>query len=261
MTSILRVEDVTKAYDNGFVANDGISLSVEEGEVFGLLGPNGAGKTTLVSQIMGLLRPDSGQILYRDRMVSIGDQALKRRMGYLSQRSFALLDFTVREAILFTGRLRGLTSKAAMRQCSELIELFSLESCADRVVVQLSGGQQRLASLASALAGTPETLILDEPTNDLDPEMRARVWATLRERRRSQGTTVVLVTHNPLEAEQVIERLGILMTGRLIAFGSPGQIKSNMDDRVRLEMSFRDGFTFDALALPAWIPVTSRSGN
>ena len=240
VTTVYSVENVTKAYGKGVLANDGIELAVSQGEVFGLLGPNGAGKTTLVRQMVALLRPDVGRILYRGRSVGPHDLGLKRNVAYLSQRPFALLDLTVREAIAFTGQLRGLHSRDSTDQADELIDLFRLTDCADRLVGSLSGGQQRVVSLSSALVGNPETLVLDEPTNDLDPEMRRRVWSTLRGRSHSVGTTVFLVTHHALEAEQVIERLAILMAGKVIAYGTPGDIKAGLDDRIRLELTFRD---------------------
>lgn len=247
-----RVEGVTKVYGGAVVANDGITLDVRAGEIFGLLGPNGAGKSTLVQQLVGLLRPDAGVVLYEDRPVAPGDAWLKRRVAYLAQRPLALLDLTVREAMVYTGRLRGLTTARAERDASALIDDLGLADCADRLVARLSGGQHRLVGLASALTGDAETLVLDEPTNELDPEMRRRVWRTLGERCRSHGTTVVLVTHNALEAEQVIERLAVLVAGKVVASGTPGEIKARVDSRVRVELTFR-GVVDKALALPGGI--------
>ncbi|MBV9281426.1 MAG: ABC transporter ATP-binding protein [Chloroflexi bacterium] len=241
MPSRYCIENVTKIYGGAIIANNDISLDIQPGEVFGLLGPNGAGKSTLVQQLVGLLRPDKGQIFYDERPVDPGDLELKRRVAYLSQRPLALLDLTVREAITFTGRLRGLHANRATTQAGALIDLLGLADSADRVVARLSGGQHRLVALGSALIGGADTLVLDEPTNELDPEMRRRVWALLQERCREQGTTIVLVTHNALEAEQVIERLAVLVNGRVIARGTPGTIKARIDSRIRIELTFREG--------------------
>jgi ABC-2 type transport system ATP-binding protein len=239
MTTRYRVENITKVYGNAVTANDAISLDVRAGEVFGLLGPNGAGKTTLVQQMVTLLTPDAGRIWYRDRPVAPGDRWLKRHVAYLSQRPLALLDLTVREALSFTGRLRGLPAAQAAAETDAWIDQLDLTGCADRVVATLSGGQHRLVALGSALIGDAETMVLDEPTNELDPEMRRRVWAILKERSRERGTTVILVTHNALEAEQVIERLAILADGKVITCGTPGEIKAQIDDCVRIELTFR----------------------
>lgn len=235
------IDGLTKTYDKTVVANDNITLEINKGEVFGLLGPNGAGKSTLVQQMVGLLSSDEGRITFEGRVIEPGDELLKTRVAYLSQRPLALLDLKVREAITYTGQLRGLPRQAAAKEADRLIDDLGLAECADRVLARVSGGQLRLTALGSALIGGASTLILDEPTNELDPEMRRRVWQILRERCLSMGTTVVLVTHNALEAEQAIDRLAVLMFGKVIACGSPGQIKASIDRRVRLELTFRDG--------------------
>lgn len=233
-----QVESVTKVYDGRVVANDDVTLEVRPGEVFGLLGPNGAGKSTLVRQMVGLLAPDRGSIRYAGSPVTPGDRTLQRQVSYLSQRPLALLDLTVREAITYTGRLRGLPASRAGTAAARLIEELGLADCAGRVVARLSGGQHRLVALGSALIGEVETLVLDEPTSELDPEMRRRVWQALKDRCRA-GATVVLVTHHALEAEQVIDRLAVLLGGRVIAVGSPGEIKAQVDARLRIELTFR----------------------
>jgi ABC-2 type transport system ATP-binding protein len=260
MTDRYRVENVTKTYGGTVVANDGITLEIQAGEVFGLLGPNGAGKSTLVQQLVGLMQPDKGRITYGDRPVTPGDPWLKRRVAYLSQRPLALLDLTVREAIGYTGRLRGMAAQSASAEAGALIEELDLVDCADRVVARLSGGQHRLVALGSALIGDVETLVLDEPTNELDPEMRRRVWRALKDRCHSRGTTVVLVTHNALEAEQVIERLAVLSGGRVIALGTPGAIKAQVDSRIRVELTFR-GYPDGTLAALRGLAEMSRPAS
>jgi ABC-2 type transport system ATP-binding protein len=243
------IDALTKIYGGTVLANDNISLEIRQGEVFGLLGPNGAGKSTLVQQMVGLLRPDRGQIIYQGKPIEPGNQLLKRRVAYLSQRPLALLDLKVREAIAYTGQLRGLEGVRARKEASHLIAELGLEECADRIIAKLSGGQLRLTALGSALIGEGSTLVLDEPTNELDPEMRRRVWRLLRERCGSRGTTIVLVTHNALEAEQAIDRVAVLMSGKIVACGTPGQIKTTIDRRVRLELTFREGADYKIASL------------
>ncbi|GAC1470005.1 MAG: ABC transporter ATP-binding protein [Chloroflexota bacterium] len=246
-----QIEDVRKIYSGGVVANDDISLEIRAGEVYGLLGPNGAGKSTLVQQMVALLRPDAGRILYEGRAVVPGAPWLKRSIAYLSQRPLALFDLTVREALTYTGQLRGLPRSKARVETDTLLESLALSSAADRIVARLSGGQHRLVALGSSLIGDAETLVLDEPTNELDPQMRRQVWAALRERCHSRGTTIVLVTHNALEAEGVLDRLSVLMGGKLICSGTPGEIKAQVDSRVRIELTFREPPTGRIMALNA----------
>lgn len=256
-----QIEGLTKVFPGPVVANDGIALNIGAGEVFGLLGSNGAGTSTLIKQMVGLLQPDRGTIVYDGHTVRPGAAALKRRVAYLAQHPLALLDLTVREAIVCTGRLRGLGPPHAALQADNLIEQLHLNDCADRVVAHLSGGQHRLVALASALIGDIETLVLDEPTNELDPEVRRRVWSLLKERCAETGATVVLVTHNALEAEQVLDRVAILRGGRLIACGTPGQIKRQMSPQLKVDLTFRQELNGTAPRLAALADMTQAAPN
>jgi ABC-2 type transport system ATP-binding protein len=236
---VYHIEKLTKTYNGGrIVANDAIDLEVRPGELFGLLGPNGAGKSTLVRQMVGLLKPDSGTILLHGRDITRDASWVPRIVSFLGQKPVALFDLTVREAIEFSGRLRHLSMAEARRQAAALMDEFVLSSCADQLVARLSGGEHRLVGLAVALIGHLPVLILDEPTNELDPAMRRVVWAHLQRLQREEGATIVLVTHNVLEAEQVVERVAIIRNGRRIALGTPGELKALVDRRIRLELLF-----------------------
>jgi ABC-2 type transport system ATP-binding protein len=218
------------------LANDHIDLDIAAGTVFGLLGPNGAGKTTLVRQLVGLLRPDEGSI----RMLG---QPLDSRaggcIGYLPQQEAALADLTVSLAIETTGRLRGLGSAAARRTRDALIDELGLGPLRGRVIGRMSGGERRLAAFGAALAGPRPILLLDEPTTGLDPQARRAVWSALERRRRDTGATVVLVTHNVLEAESVLDRVAVLDAGRVIACDTPGRLKAQVSAEVRLDLVWR----------------------
>ena len=218
------------------VANDHIDLDIAAGTVYGLLGPNGAGKTTLVRQLVGLLRPDEGTISLLGRRL---DARAGSCIGYLSQQEAALADLTVSLAIETTGRLRGLGAVAARRTRDALVDELGLGSLGDRVIGRLSGGERRLAAFGAALAGPRPILLLDEPTTGLDPQARRAVWSALERRRRDHGATVVLVTHNVLEAESVLDRVAVLDAGRVIAEGTPGRLKAQVSDEVRLELVWR----------------------
>jgi len=231
------VEGVTRRHGQ-VIANDNIDLRVGAGEVFGLLGPNGAGKTTLVRQLVGLLAPHSGRIsLFGTPLTDLDPGGY---VGYLAQGDVALADVPVAVAIRTTARLRGESSVDATRTTNDLIDELGLGALADRPLGHLSGGQRRLAAVATALAGHRPVLVLDEPTTGLDPDSRRLVWAALRRRRTERGTTVVLVTHNVLEAERVLQRVAVLDEGRVIACGTPAELKRSVDHDARLELVWRD---------------------
>jgi len=237
--AVYEVRNLTKIYRQGAApANDDLSFDIEQGEIFGLLGPNGAGKTTLVRQLVGLVKPTRGSIRLFGHDIVRSAAAVPRCVAYLAQRPLAVAEVYVSDAIALTGRIRGLGRREAAARARELMGLFGLEPVARRPIMRLSGGQQRLVTLALALIGDLPVLILDEPTNELDPEHRRLVWDLLLERNRRHGTTVVLVTHNVLEAERVIQRVGIINHGRIMALGRVGELKARVDQRVRLELRF-----------------------
>lgn len=220
------------------VANDGIDFTVAPGESFGLLGSNGAGKTTLVRQLVGLLKPTSGEIkLFGDplRAERGPDARVGRTVAYLPQGSLALGELKVAEAITWTGMLRGLGRPTAESQTSDLIESLDLGPLVGRQVRKLSGGQRRLVQIAMTLVGRLPVLILDEPTADIDPGLRRRIWELLANRCRA-GAAMILVTHDVAEAEHVLDRVAIVETGRVAAAGTPAELKSGLAHRTRIEV-------------------------
>jgi ABC-type multidrug transport system ATPase subunit len=231
-------------------ANCGISLEIEEGEVFGLLGSNGAGKSTLIRQLVNLARPTSGEILLFGVPIEADPLRVPLHVGYMPQDVRALGSLRVDQVLFYTACLRGKSPGAAREEREHLLALWDLYALRHRVITQLSTGQRRLVALATAMAAAPRILILDEPTNDLDPLRRQQVWNRLRSLASEQGTTIVLVTHDAIEAERVIDRVGIMKSGELVKIGRPAVLKRDLDQRVWLEITFPPG---QAPALPSAI--------
>jgi ABC-2 type transport system ATP-binding protein len=237
---LLEIRDLTKTYRRGARANDGISLSAVEGEVFGLLGHNGAGKTTLVNQVVGLLRPDSGTVRI-DGHDAVADPGLARRLCALQpQADVPITGLTPRQAIELIGRLRGGRAADVRARTVRLAEALDIAEWLDTEGSKLSGGVKRLTSFGMAAVVPGRLVILDEPTNDVDPVRRRLLWAQIRTIA-AEGTAVLLVTHNVVEAERSVDRLAILDHGAVIADGTPAALKSSLGDDLRLELVLEPG--------------------
>jgi ABC-2 type transport system ATP-binding protein len=233
---LLEVEGVTKRYRRSTApANTGVDLSVESGQVYGLLGHNGAGKTTLVNQIVGLLRPDRGSIRIDGRDV-IADPGFARRACSMQPQSQVPIDgLTPRQAIESLGRLRGGNREVVRAQTERLIGALDLGEWRDTDGARLSGGVKRLVSFCMAAVEPGRIVILDEPTNDVDPVRRRLLWEQVRSLA-NDGAAVLLVTHNVIEAERSVDRLAILDHGRVLTEGTPAELKAGIADELRLEL-------------------------
>ncbi|MEW1724076.1 ABC transporter ATP-binding protein [Streptomyces sp. NPDC093109] len=242
-------------------ATDGISLEVRRGEIFGLLGPNGAGKSTLVRQLTGLMRPDSGAVELLGHDLVRHPERASRLVGYLGQESAALDELTVSLAAETTGRLRGLTLGAARAARDEVLAELGLTEIAGRPLNKLSGGQRRLACFAATLVGERPVLVLDEPTTGMDPVARRAVWTAVDRRRAEHGATVVLVTHNVIEAETVLDRVAVLDRGRVIACDTPSGLKEQVAGEVRVELVWRERAPLDVPEVAALRGSAQESGR
>jgi ABC-2 type transport system ATP-binding protein len=205
----------------------GFNLSVPAGTVYGLLGPNGAGKTTAVRVFATLLRPDGGRARVLGLDVASQAAEVRRRIGLTGQ--YAALDeyLTGRANLVMIGQLSRLTAAAARRRADEMLERFSLTEAAGRAVKTYSGGMRRRLDLAASLIGYPSVLFLDEPTTGLDPNARAMTWDIVRQLADS-GTTLLLTTQYLEEADQLARRIAVIDGGRVIAEGTPDQLKSSL---------------------------------
>jgi ABC-2 type transport system ATP-binding protein len=205
-------------------AVSGIDLTVAAGEIFGLLGPNGAGKTTTLRILTTLLPADAGSARVAGVDVLAEPAVVRRRIGYVSQLGGADKSATGRENLLLAGRLYGLSAADASRRCVELAAVFDLGELVARPVRTYSGGQRRRLEVALGIMHQPRVLFLDEPTTGLDPQNRANLWDQLG-RLRAAGTTIFLTTHYLDEADQLCDRVAIVDHGRVIALGTPDQLK------------------------------------
>jgi ABC-2 type transport system ATP-binding protein len=242
---LLEIDHVTKTYRNGVRANDDVSLAVEPGEVFGLLGPNGAGKSTLVGQILGLLRPDAGAICIDGHDAVRQPDVARRLCSYQPQAAAPVDGLSPREAIEIVGRIRGGDAEKVRRRATELLEALDLSGVADRHS-PMSGGMARLTGFCMAAAVPGKVVVLDEPTNDVDPLRRRAMWAQVR-RLADDGAAVLLVTHNVLEAERCVDRLAIIADGKVLAQGQPATLKAQLAAPLRLECVIEPGLPVPAL--------------
>ena len=236
-----RDRGLTKTYRRGGVrANDGIALQVDAGEVFGLLGHNGAGKTTLVNQVVGLRRPDAGSIRL-DGVDVVADPGFARQVCSLQPQAQLPIDgLTPDQAIELLGRLRGGSPAVVERARDRYVEELSLGEWRGVDGERLSGGVKRLVSFVMAAVVPGRVVILDEPTNDVDPVRRRMLWGQVRALA-DEGAAVLLVTHNVVEAERSVDRLAILDRGRVIAQGTPASLKAEVADDLRLEIVLEPG--------------------
>lgn len=237
---IYELDHVTFYYKKAnYTANDDISLTIYKGEIIGILGPNGAGKTTLVKQMLGQLAPTKGTVRFQGQDIFKDTKNVSRQVAYYSQEAFALSFLKTWEVLYFTGRLRGMTRKDANLQTDAILKRLEMSDYKNKLLKNLSGGQRRLISLGTALIGQAPVMILDEPTNELDPLKRKLVWEIIQERNR-MGTTIILVTHNILEAEKVVHRVAVMNHGKLLAMDHVTKLKERVDQRMRLEIIIHD---------------------
>ncbi len=262
MTIAYSVQNLVKLYPGQTrAANDRVSFEVQEGEIFGVLGDNGGGKSTLVKQMVGLLRSTSGQIELYGKSINQNRERIGLLVGYMPQQSDALNRLTVGEAFYFTAHLRGLDKTQAASDRDNLLEQLGLQDLRDRDNALLSGGQRRLLRLGVAMAGSPPILVLDEPTNDLDPLRRRVVWELLRELNFKNNVTIIFITHDAVEAEKLIKRIAIMHEGRLVGIGKPSELKKQLGNNLRIELRFlpefapvaQPGFRFELKRPDHWI--------
>ena len=249
----IHADGLAKRYA-GTTALDGFDLNVQAGSVCGLLGPNGAGKTTAVRILTTLVRPDGGVASVAGHDVVRAPGEVRRRIGLVGQRAALDEALSGRENLVMFGRLFHLGTRRAEVRADELLEHFALADTGRKPVKQYSGGMRRRLDLAASLILAPEVLFLDEPTTGLDPRGRNEVWASIRALV-AEGTTVVLTTQYLDEADQLADQICVVDSGRVIANGTPDELKSRIGgDRV-------DVVVHDVADLPAAAAIIERAAG
>ena len=257
----VRTEDLRKVYNSapplgaagGFIARppqldskqpkpqitalDGLTLEVRPGEIFGLLGPNGAGKSTTVGVLTTRVKATRGEAWVGEHRVWQEQAKVKRLIGVVPQRPNLDFSLTAREILIFHAAYFGIAAREGGKRADELLEKFKLTDRAAQMVRGFSGGMMQRLSIARAMMHDPQVLFLDEPSAGLDPQTRILLWEIIREYNQL-GKTVLLTTHNMEEADALCQRLAIVDHGRVIAFGTPGELKRSIPGGFLLRLQF-----------------------
>ena len=222
MTLAIEVHGLTRRFGS-FTAVDAITFDVGEGEVFGFLGANGAGKTTAIKMLIGLLAPSAGQATVAGCDVVRESDAVRRRIGYMSQRFSLYEDLTPRENITLYGGIYGLSNEAIRDRGDAMLSALHLQKMADERVAALPLGWKQKLAFSVALLHEPAVVFLDEPTGGVDPITRRQFWEMIYAAA-ARGTTVFVTTHYLDEAEYC-DRVSIMVDGRIAAMGTPRELK------------------------------------
>ena len=227
MKEAIVTQGLTKKF-NGLVAVDHINFKVKSGEILGLLGPNGAGKTTTINMLITLLKPTEGTAYVSGFDIRREPEKIRERIGVVFQDMTVDRNLTGYENMWLHGKLYNIPEKELKRRIKELLEFVELEKWANVELRKYSGGMIRRLEIARGLLHTPEILFLDEPTLGLDPQTRAHIWDYIRRTKKEKNMTILLTTHYMDEAEKLCDRIAIIDHGKIIAIGTPEQLKKTI---------------------------------
>lgn len=239
--TILETKDLTKCYGS-FTAVDHLNLSIEAGEVFGLLGPNGAGKTTTTLMLLGLTEPSFGEARIGGIDCTRNPLLVKSFVGYLPDNMGFYPDMTGRENLRMTGRMNGLSGAGLERRIEYLLKRVKMTASADKKTATYSKGMKQRLGIADILMKDPEILIMDEPTNGIDPEGMRELMTLIHELSERDGKTILISSHQLHQIQQICDRVGIFVGGKLIACGK-------IDDLAQ-QLQSENGFTLEISANP-----------
>jgi ABC-2 type transport system ATP-binding protein len=245
MSDVISVKNLVEVYSDGTKAVDDISFNVREGEFFGFLGPNGAGKSTTIKILTTLLRKTSGSVEIAGFSLDSAASDIRKIIGVQSQDTTVDGDLTGRENIELQGHFHQMKSENIKRRVDELLGLVGLQEAAEKRARNYSGGMKKRLDLATALIHKPKLLFLDEPTTGLDPQSRAAIWGYLQKLNKDEGITIFLTTQYLEEADRLCKRLSIIDSGKIVASGSPTELKREIGAdsiRISLENCQKDSF-------------------
>ena len=232
----IEAQNLTKKYGDFLAVND-LNLKIKKGEVFGFLGPNGAGKTTSISMMVGLLRPSSGKVLINDKKVEDTD---KQTIGICPQELVLWENLTCYESLKLMGDMYEVPKDILNQRIEKLLKDLFLTDKADTVVANLSGGMKRRLNLALAVIHEPEIVLLDEPSEGLDPQSRRVLWNYIQSLRDKEGKTVILTTHLMDEADRLSDRVAIIDHGQLLKLDTPKNLKKEVGEGDIIEITLSD---------------------
>ena len=235
----LTISDLTKSFDKQHFANNHISLEIENAKITAFLGHNGAGKSTLLNQMIGFTKPDQGDVCYGGISFVQNRKRSRSMMGYMSQQYAPLEKLTVEQNIEMLGRMRGLNTLDLQKEMDQLLTELEIKEYRAKQGKDLSGGLKRLTSFAMALIGSPTIILLDEPTNDVDPIRREKQWQLLQ-KLAHKGHTIIIVTHNLLEVEKYADNYALFNHGKLIKSGPVQQITYQKQYQIFFEFRNKD---------------------
>jgi len=223
---MIEVKNLTKKF-NGLVAVDNISFEVKRGDIFAFLGPNGAGKTTTIRMLTTLLRPTSGKISLNGNDPIKDQNEVRRSFGIVFQDQSLDDELTAYENMEFHGVLYKVPKEIRNKRIEQLLKFVELWDRKDEFVKNLSGGTKRRLEVARGLIHHPQILFLDEPTLGLDPQTRSRIWTHIKNLNNEEGMTIFFTTHYMEEAEKIAQKIAIIDHGKIIAIGTPTELKQN----------------------------------
>jgi len=223
----IEISHLTKKFGDFTAVND-ISLNIEKGEIFGLLGPNGAGKSTTINMILGLIPPTSGKILVEGKDVAKQANETKQDIGLVMQETIVEPELTAEQNLRLFGRLYHMSEEEIDKKIDFLLDLAGLTAFRKAYAGTFSGGMKRRLETVKSLIHDPKILVLDEPTTGLDVQNRTKVWELIRKINKEQGVTILMTTQYLEEADEVCNRIAIIDHGKVIALGTPTELKHNI---------------------------------
>ena len=227
MKEIIEIKDLVKKFDD-FTAVDGIDITIKKGEIFGLLGPNGAGKSTTINMLLGLLKPTSGSVFVNGVDMQKEPNRAKQTIGVVTQETIIEPELTAEQNLMIFGKLYGIPDAKLEEKIDFLLDLADLKAFRKSYAGTFSGGMKRRLETVKALIHDPDILFLDEPTTGLDIQNRTKVWNLLREINSKRSVTILMTTQYLEEADQVCNRIAIIDHGKLMAVGTPAELRQKI---------------------------------